>query len=186
MPKSRKNPTPGWKPATTRPSNEATRATLKAGVNAATARRLPTLQEEVEVSKKKYDWGGLNSYLRRRDDSQSIGRSHPIFEPGCRISRAAATRLGDARGETHDAANLKARTLTSLQKKELSCALGDKSHLKQGRAFNPARVPRTPSPRGHASTSGVSSTLSPAPAYDVADFLPDCIEIRPDGNITII
>mmetsp|Transcript_26411 Transcript_26411/g.60338 ORF Transcript_26411/g.60338 Transcript_26411/m.60338 type:complete len:684 (+) Transcript_26411:147-2198(+) len=186
MPKSRKNPTSGWKPATTRPSNEATRATLKARAVAATARRLPTLQGEVEASRKKYDWGGPNSYPWRRDDSQSTGRSHPILEPGRRISRAAATRLGDARGETHDAATLKARTFTSLQKKDLRRARGDKSHLKRGRAFNPARVPRANSPPGHASPSGVSSTLSPAPAYDVADFLPDCIEIGPDGNITVI
>ena len=131
MPNSRKNPTPGWKPATNRPSNKITRATLQARADAATARRLPTLQEEVEASKRKYDWGGPNSYPRRWDVSQSTGWSHPILEPGRRMSRAAATKLGDARGETHDTTDLQIRVQKVLPHVEERMApdLNYKGHL---------------------------------------------------------
>ncbi|EJK54603.1 hypothetical protein THAOC_25751 [Thalassiosira oceanica] len=105
-------------------------------------------------------------------------RRHPVYDPRRRISKAAATRLGDARGTTHDITGLKARTFTSLQKKDLRLVRSDREHSRRGRALNSAGVP--PAALGVPTTlspSPSTSTLSPTPGWEVASFVPDRIEI---------
>ncbi|EJK53105.1 hypothetical protein THAOC_27521, partial [Thalassiosira oceanica] len=158
---------------------------MKAQAVAARTRCRQTFDTDVEASRRKDDWGAPNSYPRRGDQSSSPTRRHPVYDPHRRISKAAATRLGDARGTTHDITGLKARTfITSLQKKDLRLARSDREHSRRGRALNSAGVP--PAALGVPTTlspSPSTSTLSPKPGWEVASFVPDRIEI-PDvpGN----
>jgi len=158
--------------------DNATPATMKAQAVAARTRCRQTFVTDVEASRRKDAWGAPNSYPRRGEHSSPPTRRHPVYDHRRRISKAAATRLGDARGTTHDITGLKARTFTSLQKKDRRLARSDREHSRRGRALNPAGVP--PAALGVPTTlssSPSTSILSPTPGWEVASFVPDRIEI---------
>ena len=166
--------TSGWKPRIVRQPDDAPPATMKAQAAAARTRCRQTFDTEVEASRRKDDWGAPNFYPRRGDHSSSPNRRHPVYEPCRRISKAAATRLGDARGTRHDITDLKARTFTSLQKKDLRLARGDRKNSRRGRALNFAGVP--------PAALGVPTTLSPTPSYEVIPFEPESVGSMDDPN----
>ncbi|EJK46425.1 hypothetical protein THAOC_34907 [Thalassiosira oceanica] len=169
--------------------DDATTATMKAQAVTARTRCRQTFDTDVEESRRKNDWGAPTSYPRRGDHSSPPNRRHPVYEPRRRISKAAATRLGDARGSTYDITGVKARTFTSLQKKDRRLARGDREHSRRGRALNSAGVP--PAALGVPTTlspSPSTPTLSPTPGWEVASFVPDRIEIPdvPGDNIMVL
>ena len=87
------SPERGWTPAT-----PYRREDLKASAVAAKQRRAQEYVKETEASRQKYDdKGGSPSYPRGDQHKSKQQRSRP------RISKATAKKIGDARGETHDA-----------------------------------------------------------------------------------
>ena len=117
------SPTSVWKPRLVGLSNVAAQATLDATAKAARARRQPLYDEEVKASQDRYGGGGSIS-SPRRDQHRSIDpRSNR------HISKAAAGRLGVARGETHDAnTEFRPRDFASLQKRAARQGKGGGQH----------------------------------------------------------
>lgn len=141
---------------------------MKASAVAAKQRRAQEYVKETEASRQKYDdKGGSPSYPRGDQHKSKQQRSRP------RISKATAKKIGDARGETHDAnTEFEARDHESLQKRARRRGQGQGQH---GHRPNPTRG-REDTPRR------VSSALSPTPRWEVTHFLPGGIEVPADGT----
>ena len=141
---------------------------MKASAVAAKQRRAQDYVKETEASRQKYDdKGGSPSYPRGDQHKSKQQRSRP------RISKATAKKIGDARGETHDAnTEFEARDHESLQKRARRRGQGQGQH---GHRPNPTRG-REDTPRR------VSSALSPTPRWEVTHFLPGGIAVPADGT----
>ena len=156
----------GWKPATPYRQED-----LKASSVAAKQRRAQEYVKETEASRQKYDdKGGSPSYPRGdQHKSKKQQRSRP------RISKATAKKIGDARGETHDAnTEFEARDHESLQKRARRRDQGRGQH---GHRPNPTRG-REDTPRR------VPSALSPTPRWEVTSFMPVGLEVPADVGTT--